>query len=253
MKERHFQAYRAFHEQGFIPIFVHDHFDSKVLIEASVAAGCKGIEYTLRRSDAREMIPWIRKNYPDLFLLVGSTLDNEKIVTKMRKKSPQLMTIEEVAQFGVDGFVSMLGWTTKSIQKYSPDHIVVPMAMTVNEALAQAAAGAHLIKILGDIELVTKLRWPAAFGYCPIMVTGGMTPDRIPQAVAAGAIMTGSGFDLICKDQPADIKVPQVTRLLTGYLDAMRQARAKHHPELTAAMGGDSKTWLDALPHYHPF
>ena len=46
MKERYFQAYRAFHEQGFIPIFVHDHFDSKVLIEASVAAGCTGIEYT---------------------------------------------------------------------------------------------------------------------------------------------------------------------------------------------------------------
>ena len=172
---------------------------------------------------------------------------------RCEKKHPQLMTIEEVAQFGVDGFVSMLGWTAKSIQKYSPDHIIVPMAGTVNEALEQAAAGAQLIKILGDIELVKRLRWAAAFDYCPIMITGGMTPDRIPPAVAAGAVITGSGFDLICKGQPADIKVPEVTRMLTVYLDAMRQARAEHCPELTAAMGGDKQTWLDALPHYHPF
>src|SRR5438046_1863577 len=46
---RVFEAYRAFHDQVFMPIFVEDGYDSKLLIEACVAAGMKGIEYTLRR------------------------------------------------------------------------------------------------------------------------------------------------------------------------------------------------------------
>jgi len=54
---RLFDAYRAFHEQGFIPIFTEDGFDSRMLIDACVAAGLKGIEYTLRKRDADTMIP----------------------------------------------------------------------------------------------------------------------------------------------------------------------------------------------------
>ena len=57
MKDLHLlDIYRAVHEQVFLPIFVQDHFDTKTLVEACVQAGCKCIEYTLRRADADEMI-----------------------------------------------------------------------------------------------------------------------------------------------------------------------------------------------------
>jgi len=251
---RLFDAYRAFHEQGFIPIFVRDEFDSKAELEACLKAGCKGVEYTLRRSDAREMIPWIRKNYPELYLLVGSTLDDEKIVRQMRRRHPQLMTIDETADMGVDGFVSMLGWRLDTIRKYAATHIVVPNAMTVSEALQQTGAGASFIKVLGPgLDLVKCARGAASFDYCPVMITGGMTADRIPLAVEAGAVVAGAGFDLLLKGKDADVGTSGMVDPLRRSLEAVRDARAKHFPQLTAAVGTDRGTWLAALPHYHPF
>ncbi len=251
---RLFDAYRAGHEQGFLPIFVQDDFDSKMLIEACVKAGCKCIEYTLRRPDAHKMIPWIRENYPDLYLLVGSTLDNENIVVKARKRHPQLLSLAELSAMGIDGFVSMIGWSLESIRKYSPRCVVAVSAMTVTEAFQQVGAGAHFIKVLGsDLNLVKRCRSDAAFGYCPILVTGGMTPHRIPEAIEAGAIIVASGFDLILKGQPSDISCTKAAELLSVYLNATRQAREKYWPEMTRAIGTDKQAWLDSLPHHHPF
>ena len=251
---RLFEAYRAFHEQGFVPIFTEDGFDSRVLVEACLLAGMKGIEYTLRRHDAPEMIPWIRKNFPDLFLLVGSTLDDERIVRKMRKKHPQIRTLAEVTLWGVDGFVSMLGWSVESIRKYSPTHVIAPSAMTVTEALQQTGAGAHFQKLLGpDVSLVKLCRNDASFDYCPILVTGGQNLERIPQTIDAGAVLVGAGFDLTLKGLPKDVGAQQVAGILRQYLAVTAEARARKFPQMTAAIGKDRQTWLDALPHYHTF
>lgn len=251
---RLFDAYRAFHEQGFVPIFVDDDFDSRVLVEACVAAGCKGIEYTLRRRDAHIMIPWIRANYPDMYLLVGSTIDDDRIVTQMRKRHPQLLTLAEIDSMGVDGFVSMIGWSQESIRRYSGSKIVIPSAWTVNDAFFQVKAGAHFAKLLGsETDLVNRCRMQAAFDYCPIMVTGGMTPERIPIAIEAGAAMVGAGFDLILKGCSADTGVEQAAQAIGTYLQTTRTARARLYPDLELASGADAAGWLAALPHYHPF
>lgn len=253
-KNRPYEAYRAFHEQGFIPIFVQTAWDSKMLVTACVEAGYQGIEYTFRSRDAREMIPWIRKTFPDLYLLAGSTLDDDKIVRQMQRKSPQIMTLSEIARLGVDGFVSMLGWSFPSIKKYCRTHVVVPTAMTVTEALQQTAAGAHFIKLLStDLEIIKRCRGDATFGFCPIMATGGATLERIPQIVAAGAVTIGAGFDLLLKGEPADIPRQKVVELLKTYRAAVLNARKEKWPELSEATGKDKKAWLSALPHYHPF
>jgi len=251
---RFFDAYRAFHEQGFIPIFVRDEFDSKAQLDACLQAGCKGIEYTLRRPDAREMIPWIRKNYPELYLLVGSTFDDEKIVRQMRRRHPQLMTIDEVADMGVDGFVSMLPWRDDTIRKYAATHVIIPNAMTVGEAVRQTSAGASFIKILGPtFDLVRRLREGASFDYCPVMITGGMSAERIPQAVEAGAVLAGAGFDVLLKGISPGADSSQMAESVRRCLGAVRDARAEHFPRLAAAVGADRGVWLDWLPHYHPF
>jgi len=251
---RFFEAYRAFHEQGFIPIFVRDEFDSKAELEACLEAGCKGVEYTLRRSDVREMIPWIRKNHPEVYLLVGSTIEDERIVRQMRRRHPQLMTIEEAADLGVDGFVSMLGWRLETIHRYAATHIVIPTATTTRDAVLQVGAGASFVKVLGpELDVVKRLRAPAAFDYCPIMVTGGMTPERIALAIEAGAAVAGAGFDVLLKGKDAHASASEMAEAVRRSLQAVRDAREKHFPELVAAVGADRRTWLDALPHYHPF
>jgi len=248
------EAYRAVHEQGFLPIFVDDEYDSKMLVEACIAAGMKAIEYTLRRRDAHKMVPWIRENHPDLFLLVGSTLDDEKIVRKMKRRHPQLLTVAELDAMDVDGYISMLGWSPESIRKYSATRLIMPTAMTVNEALFQVAAGAHFAKLHGsDLGLVKRCRQSAAFDYCPILVTGGQTTEKIPETIDAGAILIATGFDLTIEGEPLDVAPEKVADAMKAHMDAVRVARARKWPELDAAIGGDPQTWLDALPHYHPF
>jgi len=247
-------AYRAIHNQGFIPIFVDDEFDSRMLLDACLAAGMKAIEYTLRRRDAHQMIPWIRARYPDLYLLVGSTMDNDMIVAHCRRKFPQLLTIAELDAMDVDGYVSMIGWHEETIRKYAPRRIVMPTASTVNEAFFQVGAGAHFAKLFGgDLALVRRCRGDAAFGYCPIIVTGGMTTERIPEGIEAGAILIASGFDLTLRGEPKNISAKKVTEVMKRYMEVTQEARVRRWPQLAAAATAPWAQWLDALPHYHPF
>ena len=251
---RLFDAYRAAHEQAFIPIFCMDDFDSRRQVEACLEAGCKVVEYTLRKPDAREMIPWIRKNYPDVYLLVGSVIDDESIVKHMHRKNPGLMTIAEIADIGVDGFVSMIGWTEESIRKYAPTHMVCPTAMTVREALLQTAAGAHFQKLAGnDIGLVKRCRGAAAFDYCPILVTGGQTVEAMPDTFNAGAAMVATGFDLSLKGCDKDVSTSDIATVIQKYLNAAQQAQSTAFPKLETVKDAPRDQWLTALPHWHPF
>ncbi len=250
---RLFDAYRAFHEQGFVPIFVNDGLDSRLLVDACIEAGAKGIEYTLRRHDAREMIPWIRENHPNLYVLAGSTLDDEGIVGCVRRKHPQVMTVAELDAMGVDGFVSMMAYSEQSIRNYAPTRLLMPCAMTSNEAFFQIGAGAHFAKLIGPgLDLVKTCRAVPTYDYCPIMITGGMTTQRIPEAVAAGAVLIGSGFDLMLNGENNPSRAT-IVRRLKEFMEVTTEARAKQWPDMAAAMGGDAQTWLDSLPHVHPF
>lgn len=110
------------------------------------------------------------------------------------------------------------------------------------------------MKLLGpDLGLVRTCRAAATFDFCPILVTGGITAERIPDAVSAGAILVGAGFDLLLGREPKDVSPRRAAEVLTACLEAARSARDKAWPELAAARGAGRKTWLGALPHHHPF
>lgn len=253
LRPRVLGAYRAFHEQGFVPIFTDDGLDSKMLVEAAVEAGCRVLEYTLRRRDADRMIPWIRENFPDVYLLAGSTLDDDAIVEKQRRLFPQLRTVAELAEMGVDGFVSMIGWREEKIRAYAPAHLVIPCAMTLTEAFQAMGAGAHFVKLNGpDLSLVKTCRAEATHGFCPVFVTGGIFRERIPETFAAGAIAVGTGVDLLLKNETNGVSQARVVETLKSYLEVTRSARQKAWPML-AGPEADEKRWLESLPHYHPF
>jgi 2-keto-3-deoxy-6-phosphogluconate aldolase len=253
-KSRLFNTYRCMHEQGFIPIFVESQSNPKMLIEACVQAGIGCIEYTLRCPDADKMIPWIGQNYPDIYLLAGSTLDNDDIIRRAKVKHPQLLTLSELAQMGVDGFVSMVGWKLENIAKYASTHIVCPCGETVREAFLQLGAGSHFIKILGPIlEGLKNCRKGPTFGACPIMITGGMNLKKIDAAVEAGAVIIGTGFDLLLNNQQPDISPRKVTDILKQYINAVKESRMKYFPEMAKTIGKDADAWLHSLPHIHPF
>ena len=80
-----------------------------------------------------------------------------------------------------------------------------------------------------------------------------MTPERIPEAMEAGAVMVASGFDVMLKGLPEDVGVEGMAEAISTYLDAARRAREACWPEMAVAAGADRQVWLDALPHYHPW
>jgi 2-keto-3-deoxy-6-phosphogluconate aldolase len=246
-------TYRLVHEQGFLPIFTDDAFDSRLLVEACVLAGCRTIEYTLRRRDAHIMIPWIRQQYPDLRLLVGSTLDGDPLVHHARILHPQLLALDELAEIGVDGFVSFVGFRPETIARYASSQLIIAPVSTMSEAHIAITAGAHFTKVIGpNLNLVSTLRNDATFGFCPIMVTGGMTLERIPEATQAGAVLCGAGFDLILNGASLVSSAQHVAEILAKYIDTTQRARDLKWPELARNRDADFASWAAALPHYHP-
>jgi 2-keto-3-deoxy-6-phosphogluconate aldolase len=251
---RLFEAYRAVHEQAFIPIVASDGSDPRMLVDACVEAGVRVLEYTLRRSDARQMIPWIREHHPDLILLVGSTLDDPKAVERARRRHPQLLTLDELAAIGVDGFVTMVGFSVETICRFAPTHLIIPAAMTLREAREQTAAGAHFTKLLGpDLALTRLCVSPAAYGFSPVFITGGMTIDQLPGAFAAGASVTGAGFELVLRELGPAPNTGEAAKAIGRYVEVARQAQQQRWPELAGVADADAREWLDALPHNHPF
>jgi 2-keto-3-deoxy-6-phosphogluconate aldolase len=251
---RLFDAYRALCEQAFVPIFAIDAYDPRMLLDACQAVGMRVVEYTLRRDDAPEMIPWIRQHYPEMFLLIGSTIDDPQIVARARRRHPQLLTLDELAAIGVDGFVTMMGYSVETIRRYAPSHLMIPAAMTLREAMEQSVAGAQMTKLLGpDLTLTRLCVSPAAYGFSPVFLTGGMTADRLPEAFAAGAFVAGAGFELILRGLATKPSSQDVVAALRRHMDIARQAQHQRWPDLARAQGKDSQTWLDALPFNHPF
>ena len=251
--KRLLSVYRTVYEQGFLPIFVKDNFDTQVLLEGCLEAGVKVIEYTLRRPDAHVMIPKLRRQYPDLCILTGSTLDDDRMINQLRRRNPVLLTLAELDAIGVDGFVSMLGYREETIRRYASRRLLIPSANTLNDAYFQVGAGAHFAKIVGsDLALVKYCRMQPTHGFCPIMVTGGASLDRIEEIVAAGAVLIGSGFDLMLRGETT-VTVKKVAATVRAYCDAVQTARNKNWPALASVAGADDNTWLAALPHIHPF
>ena len=247
-------VYRRVHQQGFLPIFTQNDFNSEALVEACVEAGCRAIEYTSARRDAHTMIPWIRQRFPELRILVGSTLDSERFVRHSRPRHPQLLTIDELAALGVDGFVSMVGFRPETLERYSSTHVMVAPVSTIYEMFSMLDRGAHFVKVPGtQLDLVSNFRGDATFDCCPIMVTGGMTLERLPLAVKNGAMLIGAGFELILSGMERNVSVKQIAKRLEQYLDATRKARDEKWPALADAVDKNFNTWSAALPHYHPF
>lgn len=251
MKNVLLKKFRQTFEQAFVPIFVKDDFDTETLLAGCELAGVSVLEYTLRRPDAHEVIPTLKKRYPDHVVYVGSTVDCDAIVVQMREKHPQLLTIATLAPF-VDGFVSMLPYSDETLEKYRGTHLMIPTAETSGEALRQMSHGATVIKVCGpDLSFSKKLHAAPTFNYCPTFVTGGINEGRMAEAYGAGNILTAAGFDLILKgEDPATLTPQKVAEKLSVYLSAAKEAREQAVPWTKDCDSLSDEDFLAVFPHY---
>lgn len=246
-----FANYRKMVEQAWIPIFVKDTLNTDVLLEGCALAGLSVIEYTLRREDAAQVVTTLKKRCPETVILMGSTIDSDKIVMERKRTYPQLMTMDELAPY-VDGFVSMLPYADETLEKFSKTHLCIPAAESSGEALRQVKAGAAVIKVLGpDMSLAKRLHALPTFNYCPTYITGGITAERMEEAFAAGNILTAAGFDVVLKGvAPEDVTPELVAQKIKVFVDAAKEARAKTCPQLQNTQNLSDEEFRNCLPNY---
>lgn len=251
MSHKLFANYRKIFEQAWMPIFGNDPYDTEMLLTACELAGLKVIEYTLRRHDADAVIPTLKERFPNSVVLVGSTIDDEKIIAQMKEKHPQLKTVQELAPY-VDGFVSMLPYTNETLDAYRTTHISIPCAETAGEALRQLKHGASFIKVLGpDFSFSKQLHAVPTFGYCPTYITGGVTRERMSEAFAAGNILCAAGFDVVLRNEDSKTLTAQkVADLLYSFVETAKVARLSVNPCLRDIENMSDEMFLKVLPNY---
>ena len=234
-----------------MPIFVDDTLDTALLLEGCRRAGLSVVEYTLRRKDARKIVPTLKESLPDTVVLMGSTIDCDEIVEERKKRFPQLMTLSELAPY-VDGFVSMLPYSDETLRLYSKTHLCIPTAESGGEALREIKSGASIIKVLGpDFSLSKKLHALPTFDYCPTYVTGGVTIERMDEVFAAGNVLCASGFDVVLKGIDPSLLSPDiVAERLCAFRDAAILARDKARPCFKNAESLSDEAFRLALPNF---
>lgn len=215
--------------EGFVPIMVRDSFDPLFLCEIVQEAGFPAVEFTLRREDL-EKIPVMRREFPELLLLIGSTIDQPEMVRFLRKKR-EFYSLPELCSLGADGLVSILSFRAETYRELSKQVILIPGVATLGEAIDQLTLGAHLVKFVSMPETAIKAFQAPTHHLLPIFYTGGATVERVEGYIEAGALVIGSGFDVILGEKYQEMQEKPdreyiLDRLLT-YRENVRRAREK--------------------------
>lgn len=177
----------------------------------------------------------------------------------LRQRRGDMPTLAELADLGVDGFVSAMPLSASTISHWSATHLLMPGIETPTEAVRAVEAGAHFAKFFtastsGADARIATVTSAALHHLLPTFVTGGITRERIAPYVKARTALLGSGWDVLAADAYQQLQDQPDTRelaaRLSAFLDEMTRARQAHQPELLAADGTVS---LDQIPHYHPF
>ncbi|MBE6368395.1 MAG: hypothetical protein E7052_10900 [Lentisphaerae bacterium] len=245
-----YHKYKVLLEQAFLPIMVADGVDALFEVEAAVEAGFKAVEFTLRRPDARVMIPEIRKRFPDLLLMVGSVLDSPAVVKNLQHKHPQLMLPEELADCGVDGLISMLDFSDDTISRYRDDLLLMPAAATPAEGLRLFEKGAHFIKVITPYAAtINSLTAAPSFNFAPLLVTGGMNLETIPDMVSRKVPLIASGFEVVAQGRADALSCKALAQKLRAFRQITCDSREKAFPGLTAILAENRLSDLPwALP-----
>lgn len=223
-------------KQGFIPIMVDDDYDTKMLIESVARAGCKVIEYTCRRKDARKFIPWIKKEYPDMLVLGASLIDGKNAEKFLSGEKDNFITVDEMVELGADGLVSFMKFSEATYKKYGKDKIMIPGVETYNDAIEQIEFGADFIKIFGNNPMgpgFIKAGQAATHGLFSFFVTGGMRDEKIDAYIKEGAVLCAGGFDLICSEKVhGTISIESLSAAMMEKCRAVHNAREKYQQQV---------------------
>lgn len=103
--------------------------------------------------------------------------------------------------------------------------ISIPGAMTPTEIEQAYSYGAHIVKLFPaddmGVHYIKNLKAPLS--HIPLMATGGVNPETIPEYYRAGAEAFGTGITILKPDYVADGNFEGITELARAHVDVIKK------------------------------
>ncbi|KOP66476.1 2-dehydro-3-deoxyphosphogluconate aldolase [Bacillus sp. FJAT-18019] len=181
--------------------------------EGLAQGGVRFMEVTMNTADALHMIQAWRTRYDEaVYVGAGTVLDvdmaKEAIAAGAQfliSPNTDLSVIEYALEQGID---------------------VWPGGMTPTEIVAAYAAGAEIVKLFPTASLglsyIRELQGP--LNHIPLLATGGVTLDNLPDYFRAGAAAVGLGSALLPKDALLTGNTDEITRRTAAFVEAAKRS-----------------------------
>lgn len=116
--------------------------------------------------------------------------------------------------------------TNEAVIKETLKHgmISIPGAMTPTEIEQAYSCGAHIVKLFPaddmGVHYIKNLKAPLS--HIPIMATGGVNPETIPEYYRAGAEAFGTGITILKPEYVADNNFEGIKELAKAHVEAIK-------------------------------
>lgn len=202
-------------EVGILPVV-----RAKSSAEAGFAAqavsrgGIPIVEITMTVPGAIGVIAELVRNMPEVLVGAGTVLNAE--------------TARRCLDAGAQFLVSP-GLDVETVKLAVRENVVIAAgALTPGELMAACSAGADFVKIfpcaqVGGASYIKALKGP--FPDVPLIPTGGVNLDTIPNFIAAGAAAVGVGGELIDRNAMQSGDAAIIENLARRFVEAVRNAR----------------------------
>jgi len=184
------------------------------LVEALIMGGVTGIEITYTTPNAEDVVKNIDQRFrSDVLLGMGTLTDPNQAVSAKGAGAKFLVSPivenELIGEMVSSGLVTMAG------------------ALSPSEIFSAYKNGVDIVKVfpgsLGGPNYFKALKGP--FPQIPLMPTGGVSLENIPEWFGAGAFAVGVGSELCPKQLVVDQKFKEITDLAKKFRDVVIKSR----------------------------
>ncbi|CAL66136.1 bifunctional 4-hydroxy-2-oxoglutarate aldolase/2-dehydro-3-deoxy-phosphogluconate aldolase [Christiangramia forsetii] len=216
------EVYEVMKSTGLVPLFSHTDIDvAKSLIDACYKGGARVLEFTARAQNAHtvfeEMAGYVKKEYPDLALGIGSITDGPSASLYI--------------QLGADFIVTPVFREDIAIICNRRKIPFFPGCGSLTEIARAEEIGCEIVKLFpGSIygpEFIKAIKGPQP--WTSIMPTGGVEPtgESIEQWLKAGASCVGIGSKLMIKDSNGDFDYDEIQQVVKKCVEIIKDYKSK--------------------------
>lgn len=228
---------------GLLPNLIKDSLDPFALAEEAGAVGIRCMEVSCRRDRPLELLGRLKERFPDMRFGASSLLEDGPYFDFVQRRRDGFPSIHDAVETGADFLVSMIAFSPRTYRRY-PDMLLVPGVHSPQEAREQLDQGAGLIKVglagLYEPAYIKGTFYGAPIhSAVPLLLTGGLRPEKIDAYVDAGMLVGVCGFDAILagdyEAQKQDFDPAVARAAMWAYVEAFQRARAKYQPDVDFA------------------